>query len=72
MPLEPAIHAFETLASDKVGGRAEATFSGLCHRVHCSGKEGSVLHDCVCSVSKKLTRNFVVALLVAGFLLQAI
>ena len=38
MPLEPAIHAFEILASDKIGGRAEAAFSGLCHRVHCSGK----------------------------------
>jgi hypothetical protein len=38
MPLEPAIHAFEILASDKIGGRAEATFSGLCHRVHCCGK----------------------------------
>jgi hypothetical protein len=38
MPLDPAICAFETLASGKIGPRAEAVFSGLCHRVHCSGK----------------------------------
>jgi hypothetical protein len=38
MPLEPAISAFEVLASGKIGPRSEATFSGLCHRVHCSGK----------------------------------
>ena len=38
MPLEPAISAFETLASGKLGSRCEAEFSGLHHRVHRSGK----------------------------------
>jgi hypothetical protein len=38
MPLEPAISAFECLASGKIGPRNEAAFSGLCHRIHCSGK----------------------------------
>ncbi len=42
MPLEPAIKAFETLASTmvKLGPRYEAAFSGLRHSVH---REGSVL-----------------------------
>ena len=38
MLLEPAICAFKTLASGKIGPRSEAIFTGLCHRVHCSGK----------------------------------
>lgn len=40
MPLEPAIEAFETLAGTmaRLGKRHEASFSGLCHRVHCEGK----------------------------------
>jgi hypothetical protein len=38
MPLDPAICAFETLASDRIGPRSEAVFSGLCHSVHCAGR----------------------------------
>ena len=39
LPLAPAIDAFETLAHHVVdlGRRREATFSGLCHRVHNCG-----------------------------------
>jgi hypothetical protein len=40
MPLEPAIIAFESLAANLVdlGPRHEASFSGLCHRVHQEGR----------------------------------
>ncbi len=40
IPLEPAIDAFERLAATLVdiGQRHEATFSGLCHRVHQEGR----------------------------------
>jgi hypothetical protein len=40
MSLEPAVNAFETLAGKvvKLGKRFEASFSGLCHRVHREGK----------------------------------
>jgi hypothetical protein len=36
LPLEPAIDAFETLAAHAadLGPRHQATFSGLCHRIH--------------------------------------
>lgn len=42
LPLAPAIDAFETLADHAVGlgRRHEATFSGLCHRIH---NRGSVM-----------------------------
>jgi len=38
MPLEPAILAFEKLASGLIGERSEASFEALCHSVHCCGK----------------------------------
>jgi hypothetical protein len=38
VPLEPAILAFENLASGQIGRRREAHFDGLCHPVHTSGK----------------------------------
>jgi hypothetical protein len=38
MPLEPAILAFEKLASLTIGERSETPFEGLCHEVHCSGR----------------------------------
>jgi hypothetical protein len=38
MPLEPAILAFEKLASGTIAQRSETRFGGLCHSVHCSGK----------------------------------
>ncbi len=40
MLLEPAIEAFEALASKlvSIGPRREASFAGLCHRVHREGR----------------------------------
>jgi hypothetical protein len=38
MPLDPAILAFEKLASENIGPRYEASFEGLCHPVHRCGK----------------------------------
>jgi hypothetical protein len=38
MPLEPAILAFEKLASGLIGERSETSFERLCHTVHCYGK----------------------------------
>lgn len=38
MPLEPAILAFEMLASERIGSRHESSFEGLCHPVHRCGK----------------------------------
>jgi hypothetical protein len=38
MPLEPAILAFEKLASGRIGQRSETPFEGLCHAVHSMGK----------------------------------
>jgi hypothetical protein len=40
-PLEPAIEAFEVLARTmgRIGKRHDASFTGLCHRVHCEGKD---------------------------------
>lgn len=38
LPLEPAILAFEKLASGSIGRRHETSCGGLCHPVHTSGK----------------------------------
>jgi hypothetical protein len=38
MPLEPAILAFEKLASGMIGQRNETRFEALCHSVHGHGK----------------------------------
>ena len=38
IPLEPAILAFEKLASGMIGQRSESPFEALCHSVHCCGK----------------------------------